>query len=1258
MIALVTLLRAVFYVLGLLLLQGAAALATLRWGISPWWSLLLAPLLLLAWGIWQLALRLWRRLRQRPRRKAGAAPPGQVPRNAPLAQAWHRALQRSSTGLRTGGLPWFLLLGRPGAGKSTALARARIPSPLSPLRSGSDSGPGVAWWYTDRLVVMDCADALTGPDAAGEASAEWDYHLRMLRRHRRAQGIDGVVLALSARRLLEGDADELGNEARATRTRLEQLIAELGERFPVYVLITHCDCIYGFESWVRQLPEQRLHGALGYLSALDAPDQDFVRSAFDALDERLQRLRWQMLADGMLGEPELLLFPQELQQLRAPLQGYADNCLAAHPYLERLLLRGIFFSSGKQQGGAVSRLLGADATPSAAHSEGHQGMFLRGLFAEVLPAELGLRRPSSAVLRRRARRTRALLGAWLVLAALGAFALSLSFVRNLRSLEALHAAQAGFDAPRAGGEDPLRALLGREAAIRRFELRSRGLLARLTLPGTGWQDLLAGEKRRFVEACRARLGSAEWPPSRTSGSDAEPAADPAADQAVAVLELLRLGSALQARAGGASWEQLHGLASSLPGQPQGSDNLRDALWNLELAQIAWTGSSEAEQRARLLGVRERLDRLALQDPELAWLTRIPALEGVGGLRAAGAWDSNAAGAGLPRQAGAAEPAVLAPEFTAAGYAAMSGLVRRWRALSAAPARVDAAWARFTGAWREQQEFAARTVLEQFLSAPPPLRGASQWRAALDELAGPDNPYWKFNDELLRQLAPPRGDSDAALPSAATQPAGAANAQATVPPWLAAAREFALWRSAAGGDSLGSGTFDALRSLGSRTLRRAASADAAGAARSVEGPIRGAAELRDYLKALAALAQRLEQGNAQATAAAADFLSFGVDPKVNASLAVDADHALQRLRERLRTDGPGGEAAAGGKRGDATGATSFPVDALLQAPWRALMHYANMTAACSLQQRWQSDVLWPLHTAASRDDMLRQVYGPQGTLWAFVDGPAAPFLRRDAERYQPASRAAQHLPFTPAFLGALNTAAQRRAEQARQQARAQRVQGSLQAVEQQLDQARQALQAAQQAHAVVALTALPTDVQPDSAPKVFSTQLTLRCASAVMHLDNLNMPQQRSVDWSPQNCSGASLRIALAGLVLERQYPGPLGFADWLADFRDGSHAFEPGDFPLQARALQRLGVRRIILRYRLDGADAALRAADAMRRNQQRVARLEASLRSLQDGAPADPGASAPAGATAPPAAAGIGASILAALGLPARIATCWDDAP
>ncbi len=1253
MIALVTLLRAVFYVLGLLVLQGAAALATLRWGISPWWSLLLAPLLLLAWGLWQLALRLWRRLRRRARRKAGAATLGQVPRNAALAQAWHRALQRSSTGPRTGGLPWFLMLGRPGAGKSTALARARIPSPLSPVRSGSDGGPGVAWWYTDRLVVMDCADALSGPDAAGEACAEWDYHLRMLRRHRRAQGIDGVVLALSARRLLDGDADELGNEARATRTRLEQLIAELGERFPVYVLITQCDCIYGFESWVSQLPEQRLQGALGYLGALDAPDQDFVRSAFDAIDERLQRMRWQMLADGVVGEPELLLFPQELQQLRAPLQGYADNCLAAHPYLERLLLRGIFFSSGKQQGGAVSRLLGGDAAPSAAHSEGHQGMFLRGLFAEVLPAELGLRRPSSAVLRRRVRRARALLGTWLVLAALGAFALSLSFVRNLRSLEALHAAQPSFDRPPAGREDQLRALLGQQAAIRRFELRSSGLLAQLTLPGTGWHDLLAGEKRRFVEACRARLGSAQWPPSRASGGDA----DPAADQAVGVLELLRLGSALQARAGGASWEQLHGLASSLPAQPQGSDNLRDALWKLQLAQIAWTGSSDAEQRARLLGVRARLDRLALQDPQLTWLTRIPALQGVAGLRAAGAWNSTAA-ADPPRQAGAEQPAVLAPEFTAAGYAAMSGLVRQWRALSAAPARVDSAWASFTDAWREQQEFAARAVLEQFLSAPPPLRGAAQWRAALDELAGADNPYWKFNDELLRQLAPPHGGSDAALPAAATQPAGGAHAQATVPPWLAAAREFALWRSAAGGESLGSGTFDALRSLGSRTLQRAASADAAGAARSVEGPIRGATELRDYLKALASLAQRLEQGNAQATAVAADFLSFGVDPKVSASLAVDADHALQRLRERLRTDGPGGAAAAGGERGDATGATSFPVDALLQAPWRALMHYANMTAACSLQQRWQSDVLWPLHTAASRDDMLRQVYGPQGTLWAFVDGPAAPFLRRDAERYQPASRAAQRLPFTPAFLGALNTAAQRRAEQARQQARAQRVQGALQAVEQQLDQARQALQAAQQAHAVVSLTALPTDVQPDGAPRVFSTQLTLRCASAVMHLDNLNMPQQRSVDWSPQNCSGVSLRIALAGLVLERQYPGPLGFVDWLADFRDGSHAFEPGDFPLQARALQRLGVRRIILRYRLDGADAALRAADAMRRNQQRVARLEATLRSLQGGAPADIGASAPAAATAPPAAAGIGASTLAALGLPARIATCWDDAP
>lgn len=129
---------------------------------------------------------------------------------------------------------------------------------------------------------------------------------------------------------------------------------------------------------------------------------------------------------------------------------------------------------------------------------------------------------------------------------------------------------------------------------------------------------------------------------------------------------------------------------------------------------------------------------------------------------------------------------------------------------------------------------------------------------------------------------------------------------------------------------------------------------------------------------------------------------------------------------------------------------------------------------------------------------------------------------------------------------------------------------------------------------------------------------------------------------------------IGDIVLQRVYPGPLGFADFLADLRSGSHTFTPQDFPAQAASLRSLGVRGIVLHYRFGGADAVLRTAEALRAANSRADQAEQTLKALgerqqlllRQAAPA----SAPASAAWP--ADGAGAS----LGLPSRITECPDD--
>ncbi len=928
-----------------------------------------------------------------------------------------------------------------------------------------------------------------------------------------------------------------------------------------------------------------------------------------------------MLARQREPEAGLLVFPLELQSLRQPLQAFADNALASHPYLEPLLLRGLFFSSGKQEPALASRVLGADATPGPVPGPGRRGLFLREVFARVLPAERGLRRPSAAQLRRRRRARRLLLGLGLAAALAGGLALSASFAGNLRALRQLRAAALPPDLPSWPTARRAARLLERERAIRRFESAGQSALARATLVASGWNALLAAQKREFLLACRG-----------LPQADPAPEASAASPTAASVLFLLRRVAVLQARSQGAPLAQLERLAPARPAR--GTDSmLDDTLWQLELARLAWTPARLAGQALRR--ARARLDLVGLHDPQLPWLRQTPALDGLPALHLEHL---------LASGQHASEPGALQlpAAFTAAGFAHMQELMATWRQLSARPLEVESAWNSFVADWRARQLLELRGALESLLSSPPSWGGRIAWRAALGLLAGADNPDWAINHRLLRQIPEPSGQA----------PADAASAE---PRWLVALRELDAWRTQAVApaprDMLGS-----LRALAEHGLHAGPGRAAPGAATALRENLRAMSDMRDYLQALARLAAQLELGEAQATAVAADYQSFGADPKTTGSSAREAEQALQRL-SRLLEEVVGAPEAV------------YPAPALLAAPWRELMRYADAAADCSLQHRWQAEVLWPLQTAATREDALRQVFGAQGTLWAFVNGPAAPFLQRDDRRFRPARAAGLGVAFTPSFLHLLNRAAGQRVAQdlreqgaqlaaARREAQVRRIQAEMQQLQSQAEQARQQEQAALSEHATVSITALPTDVEPASAPGAYRTLLRMHCAGGDFESNNLNLPVQGSVTWSARDCADLRLSVFLGDLVLRRDYPGALGFAHFLAAFGSGTHAFTPEDFPAQAAALRALGVRRIVLHDRIDGAEGVLRAADALRAARRRLDQLEQALRALrerqqQDLRAAEATASAPRPAASPPGEAG-GSGLRAAL--PERIAECLDE--
>src|SRR6185369_4072284 len=109
-------------------------------------------------------------------------------------------------------LPWYVIIGAPGAGKTTALANSGLEFPLA-SRLGKKVIRGVGgtrncdWWFASDAVLLDTAGRYTTQDSHQAADrAAWLGFLKLLVRYRPGQPINGVLLTVSVSDLLNADA--------------------------------------------------------------------------------------------------------------------------------------------------------------------------------------------------------------------------------------------------------------------------------------------------------------------------------------------------------------------------------------------------------------------------------------------------------------------------------------------------------------------------------------------------------------------------------------------------------------------------------------------------------------------------------------------------------------------------------------------------------------------------------------------------------------------------------------------------------------------------------------------------------------------------------------------------------------------------------------------------------------------------------------------------------------------------------------------
>lgn len=323
-------------------------------------------------------------------------------------------------------LPWYVFIGAPGSGKTTALVNSGLQFPLraagsDPVLAGVGGTRNCDWWFTDEAVLLDTAGRYTTQESDLEAdAAAWLGFLDLIKRFRPRRPLNGALVTLSISDLMLWSDEERTRYAWHVRARVAELYERLGVRFPVYLLVTKCDLLAGFMEFFGELDADgraRVWGGTFDYTAdgfvLGSPGHRFSEE-FDALERRL----YPELLKRLEGESDLqrraaaYRFPQEFRGIGPLIEKFLDSAFIGVQGAPEPLLRGVYFTSGTQEGSPIDRVLGTlsrsfnlerAAGPALAGSG--KSFFLKRLLREVIFPESGLA-GSDQRLERQARRAK------------------------------------------------------------------------------------------------------------------------------------------------------------------------------------------------------------------------------------------------------------------------------------------------------------------------------------------------------------------------------------------------------------------------------------------------------------------------------------------------------------------------------------------------------------------------------------------------------------------------------------------------------------------------------------------------------------------------------------------------------------------------------------------------------------------------------------------------------------------------------------
>ena len=1065
-----------------------------------------------------------------------------------LRKGWRTAISNiKKSNLRLQGeaiyvLPWYMVIGKPRSGKSTALKNAKLLLPeIDVPKQGEGSTLNLDWWLYEQAIVLDTAGRYAVPDDSHRDKKEWGTLLGMLSRHKQKEPINGVVLVVAADRLLHDTEEELMEEGRQVRASINELMEQLEVKVPVYLMITKCDLIEGFGQWSKYLPAESKLQAMGYLYDGGTLNLDeLVDNILSKVLDRIKELRILMLERSQSHSNDLLVLPSKIEKIREGLHTFISTALKENPYQDTPRFRGLFFSSSQQ----------------IVHDSGkveNRGLFLHEFFTRVLPADRGLLDSLPSALRLR----RAVLNYSMSIAGgltfLAFAVITLLFTKDISALRSIYESYPVVELTKESVRDENQEVTVRKKDISEkmnalytlrsliFELneaqqewwipwtldfRNNSYIDKLIFEYTSTfkneilEDLDSSLQERIVELDGKNTSSMAGGMIRRINLLEAEITNRQDSQTNSLLEKPFVASDyIKVVNNNVSWEAAE-LFNEL--------YISYLQWHVSLSDL------EEEQRYLQSAFVSLIER---NHGDYSWIVDWANQQGNEDVTLANFWSGTFK---------VNEAPIISSAYTLQGREFILEFLKELVEANDEASRLVAVRddfeqfyeRRYLKAW---QEFASR-----FDEGKLRLRDRKEWLSAIDRLSTKDNPYFKFMRRMTTEMS--------AL---------------DLPEFYDGQEQFEFFvdvQDYAGVES--EETKGDNKKATKAILKGVSKLGKAGKLVAKVGK-KGLKAKKKFGKK-GSTGPDLDEVIEEASTALKSYNDALADTAFNSESKTQSHSTISTLFNSPDNPGAGDGSMAAAYNavrdmqrlvGKPRPSTKLFWD-LYQGSMSLIYDYMEQETNCHLQEQWETEVLAEL-AGVEKNKLGITLIGETGLIWKYTDGTASPFLvKRLNKGFLPAIVSKRKIFWSEDFLEFVNKASVGR---------------SLVGTE--FD---------------VNINTLPTGVNIEAAISPYATFLELHCANGVQSLANYNYSDSRVFKWSLETCGDVSLQIDIGHISLRKQYNGPKGFSRFLSDFRDGRRVFEYSEFPNQASLLRKESVEAIDVNYEFTNQEPVLRVLNSV----------------------------------------------------------------